>query len=164
MNLALSKMCPKAITFEWKAEDHNEITTHMNTFAELPLVPQRTHVEWSITGMANLTDDKMPCFHKNLDQTWGKLKRFWRFSFAGFVFCSTEWFVFAAQGLTGQQSALLSGLQSRLVVVVVDALALGFNPRGWTWALQLLITVQWKCWDCFMSPGKVKRDSLPTTC
>ena len=50
-----------------------------------------------------------------------------RLSFAGFVFCSTEQFVFVAQGQTGQQSALLSGLRSRLVVVV-DALALGFNP------------------------------------
>lgn len=46
-----------------------------------------------------------------------------------FVSYSSEPFVFVAQGLTGQQSALLSGQQSRLVVVV-DASALGFNPHG----------------------------------
>lgn len=39
--------------------------------------------------------------------------------------------MFVAQGLNGQQAVLLSGLRSRLVVVV-DALALGFNPRGRT--------------------------------
>lgn len=44
----------------------------------------------------------------------------WGFSFAGFVFCSTEWFVFVAPRLTGQQSSLLSGLRSRLVAVVLD--------------------------------------------
>lgn len=47
--------------------------------------------------------------------------------FAGFVFCSTERFVFGDQGLTGSQSALLSGLCSRLVLVR-DALAWGFRP------------------------------------
>lgn len=49
--------------------------------------------------------------------------------FAGFVFCSTERFVFGDQGLTGAQSALLSGLLSRLVLVL-DALALGFRPTA----------------------------------
>lgn len=47
--------------------------------------------------------------------------------FSGFVFCSTERFVFGDQGLTGSQSALLSGLCSRLVLVR-DALAWGFRP------------------------------------
>lgn len=62
--------------------------------------------------------------------------------------------MFVTHGLIGQQSALLSGLRSRLVV---DALAFSFNPRGWTWALQLLITVWWECgialWALGMSGG-----------
>lgn len=97
-------------------------------------------------------------FTKRLNPTERKLDfEVWALLFFSFVLLYR---VFVAHGLTGQQSALLSGLQSRLVV---DALALGFNPRGGAWALQLLITVRWKCWDCSMSPGIVRRDPLSTT-
>lgn len=36
----------------------------MNTAAELSLVPQRTDVEWDMTGMANVTGDEMPHFRQ----------------------------------------------------------------------------------------------------
>lgn len=55
------------------------------------------------------------------------MRRFLRFSLAGSVFCSPERFVLVDQGLTRVQTTLLSGLRSRLVVVVVE--------DSWLWAL-----------------------------
>lgn len=78
--------------------------------------------------MVNMKGDAMPLFHLNQKLTQGKWERFFsEVYFARFVFCSTERFVFGDQGLTGAQSALLSGLCSRLVLVR-DALAWGFRP------------------------------------
>lgn len=58
-----------------------------------------------------------------------EIREVFEFGFGGFVFCSAKFFVFLFQNFAGQQSTLLlPGLQSRLLVVVVEAL--GFDYHG----------------------------------
>lgn len=79
--------------------------------------------------MVNMTGGETPQFHPNRRPNPREIGVVSGVYFAGFVFCSTEPFVFVDWGLTGAQSALLSGLHSRLVLVL-DALGWGdLNPQ-----------------------------------
>lgn len=94
-------------------------------YSRTPSIPIKNNE--LLLGMADLTGDEMPGFLKK-KQDWGqeKLMRFLRICllFHGTVcVCSVVCFE-----LTGQPTALLSGLRSRLVVLL-DASALGSNPR-----------------------------------